>query len=89
MKKIQIFLSKFPDNATSWAHATDEIRDISRASREFLEEDNVAVNAVNFASFKTPAEWNTEGKKSIVANIALMSPSTRTEFTNWFTETFN
>ena len=43
------FLDNFDNNATSWRDATQEIMDISRTSREYLEEyDNVKVDPVDF-----------------------------------------
>ena len=38
LNKIERFLDKFPTNATSWREATDEVRDLARASREMLDE---------------------------------------------------
>ena len=38
LNKIEKFLEQFPTDATSWSQATDEIRDLSRASREMLNE---------------------------------------------------
>ena len=34
--KIEKFLDQFPTDATTWMQATDEICDLSRASREML-----------------------------------------------------
>ena len=36
--KIEKFLEQFPTDATSWVQATDEVRDLARASREMLDE---------------------------------------------------
>ncbi len=71
--KINSFLNKFPDDATSWKQATDEVRDISRVARETYNEetlnvsheDKKAMKSLNFNSFTTPSKWNTEGKKFI------------------------
>ena len=38
LNKIEKFLEQFPTDATSWEHATDEVRDLARASREMLDE---------------------------------------------------
>src|SRR6187401_1525170 len=68
------FLKQFPDNATSWAQATDEVRDISRWSREtLLSVDNLDVPQECFHYFPTPEAWNRFGKNSIYRNIYLMS----------------
>jgi sugar-specific transcriptional regulator TrmB len=79
--KIEKFLEKFPKDATSWANATDEIRDLSRESRMFLEDlDEVTVEPVDFKACKTPAEWNTRGRESILANFDRMTSSTQRSF---------
>ena len=53
--KIEKFLEQFPTNATSWSQATDEVYDLARTSREFLDEyDDVKVEAVDFATLGTP-----------------------------------
>ena len=87
--KIEKFLEKFPKDATSWADATDEIRDLSRESREYLEEcDGVEVEPVDFKACKTPAEWNTKGRESILANFDKMRPTTQKAFYERFREWF-
>ncbi len=87
--KIENFLEKFPKDATSWADATDEIRDLSRESREYLEEcDGVEVEPVDFKACKTPAEWNTRGRESILANFERMRPTTQKAFYERFREWF-
>ncbi len=87
--KIEKFLEKFPKDATSWGDATDEIRDLSRESREYLEEcDGVEVEPVDFQACKTPAEWNTRGRESILANFDKMHPETQQRFFNRFREWF-
>jgi sugar-specific transcriptional regulator TrmB len=79
--KIENYLAKFPKDATSWAGATDEIRDMSRESREFLEDlDEVTVEPVDFKACKTPVEWNTKGRESIIANFDRMTASTQRSF---------
>lgn len=72
-QKMQSFLNKFPDNATSWTQATDELRDMThdvRTSYNELvlnvdEDDPKAIDSLDFRSFKTPSEWNTKAKKQI------------------------
>lgn len=83
------FLAKFPNNATSWVNATDEIKDLSRTSREYLEEyQGIIVEPLNFKQLKSPARWNTKGKESIRSNFGKMTISTKKaffkRFNGWF-----
>ena len=83
--KIEKFLERFPKDATSWAQATDEIRDLARTSREYLEDyDGVIVGPVDFKHISTPAEWNTKGRDYILANIDRMKALTRKAFFDYF-----
>lgn len=85
-KTIQKFLKQFPDNATCWSQATDEVRDIARWSREILEEkDGVIIAPLDFPSF-TPSEWNTHGKQYVLSNFDRMKPETQREFFKMFHE---
>ena len=89
IQKIEKFLEQFPTDATSWRQATDEVRDLARVSREFLDEyDGIKVEAVDFTAIKTPAEWNTLGRESIMRNYDMMRPRTQQlfyeQFENWF-----
>ncbi len=87
--EIERYLTNFPKNATRWADATDEIRDISRESRLYLEElDGIIVEPVDFNACETPAEWNTQGRANILANFNRMSPTTRQIFCNRFRKWF-
>ena len=53
--RLENFLEQFPTNATSWSQATDEVYDLARTSREFLDEyDDVKVEAVDFATLELP-----------------------------------
>lgn len=88
-RQIENFLARFPKNATNWAQATEEIRDLSRESREYLQEmDGVIVEPVDFHRLRTPAEWNTKGRDSIIANYDRMRKDTRTAFFERFKELF-
>lgn len=81
IEDVQKYLDKFRDDETSWRGATDELRDIARYSREFLDDyDEVTVDALDFKSFKTPAEWNSTSKKYIMDNITKMSKWAQTKF---------
>ena len=90
IQKIEKFLEQFPTDATSWRQATDEVRDLARASREFLDEyDDIKVEAVDFTAIKTPSEWNTLGRESIMRNYDMMSPRTQLLFFERFEDWFN
>lgn len=88
--KIERFLEKFPTDATSWSQATDEVRDLARASREMLDEyDDIKVEAVDFTAIKTPAEWNTRAREAVMRNYDLMRPRTQLLFFERFEDWFN
>ena len=88
-KKIESFLSQFPDSAACWSQATDEVRDIARWSRETLEEkEGVIIEPLDFYSFRTPSEWNTKGKQYALANFDRMKPETQQKFYDMFHENF-
>ena len=88
--KIEKFLEQFPIDATSWVQATDEVRDLARASREMLDEyDDIQVEAVDFTATRTPAEWNTLGRESIMRNYDIMRPRTQMLFYERFEDWFN
>lgn len=88
--KVLNFLDKFPTNATSWREATDEIRDLARASREMLDEyDDVQVDSICFREINDPAEWNTEARAAILRNYDLMHPRTQVLFYERFEDWFN
>ena len=89
-KRIETFLSQFPDNATKWGQATDEVRDMARLSKEYynemdldvLADDPKALKPLDFKALKTPSEWNTKGKKYIRDTFNKMSSNTQKEFGN-------
>lgn len=86
---IERFLERFPKNATNWSQATDEVRDMAREARELLEEyEGVIVEPINFRNIETPAQWNTEGRDSILANFDRMSPSIKERFYGRFRHWF-
>ena len=65
-------------------------RDLARVSREFLDEyDGIKVEAVDFTAIKTPAEWNTLGRESIMRNYDMMRPRTQLLFFERFEDWFN
>ena len=90
LNKIERSLDKFPTNATSWREATDEVRDLARASREMLDEyDDITVEVVDFTAIRTPAEWNTLGREAILRNYDMMRPRTQMLFFERFEDWFN
>ena len=90
LHKIEKFLEQFPTNATSWREATDEVRDLARASREMLDEyDDIKVEAVDFTTIRTPAEWNTRAREAILRNYDMMRPRTQILFYERFEDWFN
>ena len=65
-KRIKNYMAEFPNNATSWAQATDEIRDLAHSVRTTYNECREAdIKSLNFRSFKKPSDWNTNAKKQI------------------------
>ena len=90
LNKIERFLDKFPTDATSWREATDEVRDLARASREMLDEyDDVQVDSIYFPDIKDPAEWNTRAREAVMRNYDMMSPRTQLLFFERFEDWFN
>ena len=89
IEDVQKYLDKFKDDETSWSGATDELRDIARYSREFLADyDDVEIEALDFKSFKTPAEWNSTSKKYIMDNISKMSKLAQGKFLNYISDRY-
>ena len=90
IQKIEKFLEQFPTDATSWVQATDEVRDLARASREMLDEyDDVQVDSIYFPDIKAPAEWNTRAREAVMRNYDMMSPRTQLLFFERFEDWFN
>ena len=90
LHKIEKFLEQFPTDATNWRKATDEVRELARASREMLDEyDEVKVEAVDFATLDTPAKWNSVCREAIWRNYDLMRPHTQLLFHDYFTERYS
>ena len=88
--KIEKFLDQFPTDAISWVQATDEVYDLARTSREFLDEyDDVKVESVDFATLDTPAKWNSVCREAIWRNYDLMRPHTQLLFFERFEDWFN
>jgi len=86
---IEKFLERFPKDTTNGAKATDEVRDLARTSREYLEDfDDVIVEPINFKAITTPAEWNTKGRDYIMANFDRMSARAKEAYYERFIEWF-
>ena len=71
-------LKEYSPIATSWADATDEVRDLCRYARQMLGMDET--HAVDFQKLKTPAEWNTQGIEGIIRFYEQMTEAQRIEF---------
>ncbi len=84
LRELESYLDEFPDDAQSWAQATDEIQDLAREAKEcynsFAED---VVFALDFRNFSTPAEWNREGKKYIIRVYKKMSPKAKRKFNKY------
>jgi len=87
-REISGFMKKFPDKATSWTQATDELRDLSRIARETLQDQGTSVEDMNFREIKTPAEWNKKSKAFIKGVYKKMTPATKKVFYKYFKQTF-
>lgn len=95
--QIEKFLAKFPDNATCWSQATDEIRDLARTAKEIYNELELSLTDVevevgkglqplNFRSFSKPSQWNTLGKQYILDTFDKMGDRAKRIFFNRFSE---
>lgn len=74
----QAIARQFPPEATSWAQATDEVRDLCRWAREMA---GVHVDqAVDFRAMVTPAQWNTQGIAGIIKFYKMLNPQKQLEF---------
>lgn len=87
--KIEKFLENYPKDAGSWAVAGDEVRDLARTAREYLEDyDGVIVEPVYFAHIKNPAEWNTKGRNYILTCMYRMRDCTLQKYYKYFHDFF-
>lgn len=78
----QMLEQTYPVNATCWSQATDEVRDLCRYARNWLELDEE--HAVDFRVLKTPSQWNTFGINGIINFYSQMSHSMQCDFINDF-----
>jgi hypothetical protein len=87
---LKKFLSNFPNDAKNWSLATEEIRDIARTSKEFINDlENKSIQPLDFRSLRTPSDWNTKGKAYILKVYEKMKPNTRKEFDKYLKNHFN
>lgn len=78
----QLLRNAFPAGATSWAQATDEVRDLHRRAREQLQKQTgkpVEV-LVDFGFMATPAMWNKQGVAAIVRYYSIMDEDSQLTF---------
>lgn len=88
--QLSKFLEKFPKETICWSQATDEIRDLARATREYLEEyEGVVVEPLDFRKYKMPSEWNTNGRNYILGNFDKMNENTKKRFFARYEEWFD
>lgn len=84
MDKLERFLAEFPDNATSWAQATDELPDLYR----WISKNGERFPSVGRDNCRTPAEWNQKYKAAIRSGFSKLDEKTQTEmfrvFAVWF-----
>lgn len=85
LNKLKQFLSLFPDDAQSWADATDEVRDLARSAKELfnemhLENSGKKLQPLDFRKFDKPSEWNKKGKQYILNTFSKMSNETKKQF---------
>lgn len=96
--KLDKFFKQFPDDATSWRYATDELRDMARGAREIYTEMDLdmltdeweknpdAPQPLDFDKLKTPAEWNSKSKAYILDTLDKMSDDAKDSFGREFKE---
>lgn len=68
-RRLARFLKRFPNNARSWAEATDEPKDIYYE----MSERGTRFPPVGRENCRTPSEWNTKYKAAIWRAFAKMS----------------
>jgi hypothetical protein len=70
------YLNQFPNDATSWAQATDEVRDLARTIKEFYNDEELdKVEPCDFRFITKPSVWNTKGKNYIFEVYSKMNKS--------------
>lgn len=81
---LETFLAQFPDNAESWAQATDELPDMYR----WISKNGERFPPVGRENCRTPAEWNQKYKAAIREHFNDLSDVEKDElfktFEQWF-----
>jgi hypothetical protein len=86
---LRLSLQPSSNALMSLPQATDEVYDLARISRKFLDEfDDIKVEAVDFATLDTPAKWNSVCREAIWRNYDLMRPRTQLLFHDYFMERY-
>ena len=75
-KNLDVFLAKFPNKATSWALATDEVKDMAIEVREIL----LGMPTYSFGRPDTPSDWNTIYKAFIELGWGAMNEKQKRRF---------
>lgn len=82
---LELLFSKFPDNATSWRQATDELADFYNYMRFSTDSK---LEPVKRRDMKTPSEWNTKYKAAILTAFDKLNDYEKKEirkhFESWF-----
>lgn len=73
-----LLVALYPLDATSWAKATDGVRDLCRYAREYCEVPKS--EAVDFTNLKSPQQWNTKGIEGIIKFYTKMTPVQKEAF---------
>ena len=78
----QLLQNAFPADATSWAQATDEVRELHRLAREQVQEQTgkMVEVLVDFRWMTTPSMWNTKGVAAIVQYYNMMDEDSQLTF---------
>jgi hypothetical protein len=81
-EKLEKFLAGFPDNATCWSQATDELPDMYR----WISADGARFPPVGRENCHTPAEWNQKYKAAIRAGYSQLNETDKEKFAQRFRE---
>lgn len=79
--RLECFLKAYPDNATCWSKATDELPDMY-----VWLSDKLGLDSVGRDNCPTPSAWNTTYKAAIRRAFDQLSDQQVTEFSERFKE---
>ncbi len=87
--KLEKFLERFPENATKWWQATDELSDVyawitSAYNEQHEDEPEKHLKSIGRDNCKTPSEWNTKYKMAIREGIKKLSPRQKDDLFAFF-----